>query len=50
MAPGWRYTKLSPSSALLLSFSGMHDVLCVTVPFFLSFFCFGFVFMLSLEL
>ena len=46
------YQTFSISSALLLSFSGMH-VLCVTVPFFLSFLSyilFCFVFMLSLEL
>ena len=49
MARGWHYTKLSISSALPLSFSGM-DVLCVLVTLFLSFFCFVFVFMLSLEL
>ena len=53
MARGWHYTKLSLSSALLLSFSGMCFVFkrkirthldllsIVIVPFFLSFlFCF----------
>ena len=40
MARGWHYTKLSLSSALLLSFSG----LCFIIPFFLSFLsCFCFV-------
>ena len=39
MARGWHYTKLSLSSALLLSFSGM--CIFVIAPFFLSFlFCF----------
>ena len=37
MARGWHYTKLSLSSALLLSFSGIYYVLCVVVPFFLAF-------------
>ena len=49
MARGWHYTKLSLSSALLLSFSGI----CILLLFlFLSFFCFVFVlfFLLSLEL
>ena len=46
MARGWHYTKLSLSSALLLSFSGMCFVLSFA-PFFLSFlFCFVFVFAL----
>ena len=44
MARGWHHTKLSLSSALLLSFPGMCFVLM-----FLSF-CHFFVFMLSLEL
>ena len=44
MARGGHYTKLSLSSALLLSFPGMRFVLL-----FLSF-CHFFVFMLSLEL
>ena len=40
MARGWHYTKLSLSSALLLSFSGMMCIFII-VPFFLSFlFCF----------
>ena len=39
MARGWHYTKLSLSSALLLSFSGI--LYFVIVPLFLSFlFCF----------
>ena len=39
MARGWHYTKLSLSSALLLTFSGM--CIFIVVPFFLSFlFCF----------
>ena len=50
MARGWHYTKLSLSSALLLSFSStcfMFDI----VPFFLSFlFRFVLFFMPSLEL
>ena len=49
MARGWHYIKLSLSSALLLSFSGM----CIFL-LFLSFCRFGFVFccgcLLSLEL
>ena len=49
MTRGWRYTELSISNVLLLSFSGMCFVLL-----FLSFCCFCFVFvfffMLSLEL
>ena len=50
MASGWHYTKLSLSSTLLLSSSGMCFVLL-----FLSFYCFClvlfcFVSMLSLEL
>ena len=50
MARGWHYTKLSPSSALLLYFSGMY-VYFVIVPFVLSFFVlFCLVFLLSLEL
>ena len=50
MARGWHYTKLSLSSALLLSFSGM--CILFIVPFFLSFFsCFLLCFsLLSLEL
>ena len=51
MARGWHYTKLSISSALLLSFCGIC-VYFVIVPFFLSFFfCFLLCFLLlSLEL
>ena len=48
MARGWRYTKLSLSSALLLFFSGMCVVLLFL--FFVVLFCFVFVVMLSLEL
>ena len=44
MARGWHYTKLSLSSALLLSFPGM----CFVLMFL--YFCNFFVFMLSLEL
>ena len=55
MARGWHYTKLSLSSALLLSFSGMCIFIIVT--FFcrfcfvsLCFFCVLFLILLSLEL
>ena len=55
MARGWHYTKLSLSSAPLLSFSGMR--IFIIVPFFcrfcfvsLCFFCFLFLILLSLEL
>ena len=53
MARGWHYTKLSLSSALLLSFSGMCIFIIVHFSF-LSFcfvsLCFFFFFLLSLEL
>ena len=49
MARGWRYTKLSLSSAVILYFSDLCFVLFV--PSFLLFLsCFVFVVMLSLEL
>ena len=44
MARGWRYTKLSLSSAFLSFY-----VLCVFVPFLSFMFCSVFVFILSLE-
>ena len=40
MARGWHYTKLSLSSALLISFYGMCRAYLVIVPFFLSFLLF----------
>ena len=49
MARGWRYAKLSLSSALLLSFSGMCFVLMI-LSFSCFCFAFVFVFVLSLEL
>ena len=49
MARGWHYTKLSLSSALLLSFSGMMCIFII-VPFFFSFlFCFVMFFVLDLD-
>ena len=48
MARGWHYTKFSIECSSSIFF---WYVLCVIVPFFLSFvFCFCFVFMFSLEL
>ena len=50
MARGWHSTKLSIECPGISHVFFWH-VLCVTVPFFLSFLsCFCFVFMLSLEL
>ena len=49
MAGGWRFTKLSLSSALLLSFSGMRFVL-ISLSFCRFCFVFVFVFKLSLKL
>ena len=55
MARGWHYDKLSPSSALCLPLFFFWYVLCVIVPFILSFLSFlfvlfCFVFMLLLKL
>ena len=48
MARGWHYTKLSLSSALLLSFSGMCIVFCYCSFFSAVFLLFFFVFFLAL--
>ena len=42
MARGWHYTKLSLSSDLLVSFSGMFFVLLLFLYFFIYFFLFCF--------